>query len=88
MSNISQEKFEVIEEQTMEYRRFNTRGKQWMVLLNPPNSSDSITHFVASVNELFDQLLQNVDDGDVVGITIHNEVNLNVLVSEGSIRFR
>jgi hypothetical protein len=52
------------------------RGTQWKVRFNPPpTSSDPITHFVASVNELFDHLLENVDDGDMVGITIHNEVN-------------
>jgi hypothetical protein len=73
---MSQEKFEIIEEQTREYRRFNTRDTQWKVRLNPPSISvDPVTHFVASVNEMFDHLLENVDDGDTVGITNHNEVN-------------
>ena len=72
---MSQEKFEIIEEQTREYRRFNTRVTQWMVLLNPPpTSTDTITHFVPIVNELFDHQLENVDDGDMVVITTHNAV--------------
>jgi len=54
----------------------NTRGTQWKVHLNPPPiSADPVTHYVASVNEMFDHLLENGDDGDMVGITIHNEVN-------------
>ena len=46
--------------------------------LNPhPETSlpDPVTHFVDSVNNLFDHVLENLDDADMVGITIHNEVN-------------
>jgi hypothetical protein len=67
--------FEIIEVQTREYRRFNTRGTQWKVRLNPPPETslpDPVTHFVDTVNNLFDHVL---DDADMVGITIHNEVN-------------
>ena len=35
---------------------------------------DPVSHFLASVNELFDYVLQNVRNGDMVGITVH-EVN-------------
>ena len=28
------------------------------------------------MNDLFDYALRNVDDSDMVGVTIHNEVNL------------
>ena len=28
------------------------------------------------MNDLFDDALRNVDDSDMVGVTIHNEVNL------------
>ena len=48
--------FEIIEVQTREYRRFNTRGTQWKVRLNPPTETsltDPVTHFVDSVNNLF-----------------------------------
>ena len=50
--------FEIIEVQTREYHRFNTRGTQWKVRLNPPPETslhDPVTHFVASVKNLFDQ---------------------------------
>ena len=50
-------KFEIIEEQTREYRRFNTQGTQWKVRLYPPPiSTDPVNHFVASVNEMIDQI--------------------------------
>ena len=76
---MSQErKFEIIEEQTREYRRFNIRGTQWKFRLNlPPISAGPLIHSVASVNEMFHHLLENVDDGDIVGITTHHEVNQN-----------
>ena len=51
---------------------------QWKVRLNPPLETslhDPVTHFVASVNNLFDRVLENVGDADMVGITIHNDVN-------------
>jgi len=70
--------FELIEVQTREYRRFNTRGTQWKVRLNPtPETSlpDPVTQFVDSVNNLFDHVLENVDNADMVGIKIRNEVN-------------
>jgi len=62
--------FEIIEVQTREYRRFKTRGTQWKVRLNPPPETslpDPVTHFVDSVN-VFDHVLENVDDADMVGI--------------------
>ena len=49
------------------------------VRLLPPaigDNQDAITHFQTSVNDLFDYALRNVDDSDMVGVTIHNEVNL------------
>ena len=64
---MSQEKFEKIEEHTREYRCFNTRCTQWKVRLNPPpNFADPINHFVASVNELFVYLFENLDDAYTV----------------------
>ena len=70
--------FEILEVQTREYCRFNTRGTQWKERLNPPTETpvpDPVTHFVDSVNNLFDHVLEDVGDADMVGITIHNEVN-------------
>ena len=46
-----------------------------MRLLPPSNSVDSITHFLTGVNDLFKHVLQNVSDSDMVGMTIHNQVN-------------
>jgi len=36
---------------------------------------DAVTHFQASVNDLFDYALRDVNDADMVGITIRNEDN-------------
>ena len=49
-----------------------------MRLLPPPpedNTTDPVSHFLASVNDLFEHALQGVSDSDMVGITIRNEVN-------------
>ena len=49
------QKFEIIEKQAKEYRRFNTVGTEWKARLNPPSTKiDRVSHFLASVNELFD----------------------------------
>ena len=59
-----------------QYRRFNAVGKQITVRLLPPsNNVDPITHFLTSVNDLYEHVLQNVDDSDMVEMTIHNQVN-------------
>ena len=75
---MSQEKFEIIGEQMREYRLFNTRGTRRNFRLNPPPiSAVPVTNFVASANDMFDHLLENLDDGNMVIITISNEVNIN-----------
>ena len=46
--------------------------------LNPPtDASDPVSHFLASVNELFESVLSDVGDSDMVGIAIQNQVNQN-----------
>jgi len=61
---------------TRQYRRFNAVGTQITVRLLPPlNNVDPVTYFLASVNDLFEHVLQNVSDSDMVGMTIHNQVN-------------
>ena len=72
-----QQTFKLLEVQTREYSRFNTRGTQWKVRLNPPTSPlpDPVIHFVDSVKNLFDYVLEDVCDADMVGIAILNEVN-------------
>jgi hypothetical protein len=59
-------------------RRFGTTGTQFMVRLNPPSdlNLNPVDHFLASVNNLFEHVLQDVQDSDMVGVTIHNEVNI------------
>ena len=76
-----QQTFEILEVQTREYSRFNMLATQWNVRLNPPPVSettpppDPLSHFVDSVNDLFDYVLENVGDTDIVGIIIQNEAN-------------
>jgi len=72
-------RFTVEEEQTRLYRRFNAQGTQHSVrLLPPPDGQDSnpMSQFLDSVTELFDYGLRDLEDSDMVGITISNEVEV------------
>ena len=72
-------RFAIDSETDRQYSRFNARGKELTVRLLPPAvevNPDAITHFQASVNDLFEYALRNSEDSDMVGVTIHNEVNL------------
>jgi len=61
-----------------QYRRYNAVRMQLTVRLLPPaDNSYPVGHFLASVNELFLYVLQDVSDGDMVGIKIQNQVNQN-----------
>jgi hypothetical protein len=74
-----------LNERRKEYSLFNATGTQLTVRLKPPpTDSDSessnspiypITHFMASLDELFNYALQNLEDIDKVGISIRNEEN-------------
>ena len=56
-----------------QYRRYNAIGTQLTVRLLPPEeNSEAVGYFLASVNELFDYVLLDVSDEDMVGITIKN----------------
>jgi hypothetical protein len=70
-------RFEIVREIRREYRRFGTVGTQFTVRLNPPSDVDlnPIDHFLASINDVFDHALQDVQDSDMVGIALRNEVN-------------
>jgi len=71
-------RFTIDSETDRQYSRFNARGTELTVRLLPPaveDNQDAITHFQASVNDLFDYALTDVDDSYMVGVTIHNEVN-------------
>jgi hypothetical protein len=70
-------RFEIVCEIRRDCRRFGTVGKQFTVLLNPPSDLDlnPIDHFLASINELFEHVLHDVQYSDMVGVAIRNEVN-------------
>ena len=53
---------------------------QLILRLLPPSNDDArdpISHFLSSVNDLFEHALQNLSDSDMVGIKIRNHVNQN-----------
>jgi hypothetical protein len=70
----------VEDESNREYRRFSTVGTQLTVRLAPPPEEDGIdpvTHVLNSMTELFEYALRNSNVSDMVGISIHNEMNQN-----------
>jgi len=69
-------RFEIDGTITIQYRRFNAVGTKITVRLLPlSNNVVPVTHFQTRVNNLFEHVLQNVNDSDKVGMTIHNQVN-------------
>jgi len=71
--------FTIEEEHTRQYRCFNAQGTQLTVrLLPPPEGEDPnrMSHFLDSVTELFEHALRDLEDSDMVGITISNEVEV------------
>jgi hypothetical protein len=59
-----------------QYRRFNSVGTRLTIRLLPPSDDrDPVTHFLGSVNELFEYALRDYGDSDMVGSKIRNEVN-------------
>jgi hypothetical protein len=70
-------RFEIVREIRRDYRRSGTVGKQFTVRLNPPSDLDlnPIDHFLASTNDVFEHVLQDVQDSDMVAVAIRNEVN-------------
>ena len=71
-------RFEIKDTITRQYRRFGATGTQLVVrLLPPPDNSNRVNHFLASLNDLFRHALQNLNESDMVGITIQNRENQN-----------
>jgi len=69
-------RFDILDRNTRQYRRHNDVGRQITARLIPPSdNSDPETHFLASVNDLFEHVLRDVAHSDMVGITIQNQVN-------------
>jgi len=70
--------FDILDSNTRQYRRYNAVGRLITARLIPPSdNSDPVTHFLASVNDLFEHVLRDVNDSDMVGITIQNQENQN-----------
>ena len=63
--------FEVLDERTRHYKRFNARGTQLRVRLAPPPPLDStespnpVQHFLDSMDQLFEYALQNSGPSDM-----------------------
>ena len=53
------------------------RNASYRAIITPIDNSDAVGHFLASVNELFEYALQDVNDSGMVGITFQNQVNQN-----------
>ena len=49
------------------YRPFNT----------PSDNTNTVAHFLASMNDLIEHVLRDEDDSHMVGMTIQNQVNQN-----------
>jgi len=61
-------RFEIEDNITRRYSRFNAKGTQLTVRLLPPsNARDPVSHFLVSVNEVFEHALQNLIESDMVG---------------------
>ena len=71
-------RFKIEGEFTRQYRRFKAVETQLTVQLQPPPDGENpVSHFLASLNDLFQHALQAVSVSDMVGITIRNKVNQN-----------
>ena len=71
--------FDIEDTITRRYSRINAMGTQVIVSLLPTSSGrDPVSHFLGSVNDLFEHALQNLSDSDMVGITNPNRVNQNI----------
>jgi len=46
-------------------------------LISPSRNSNPVTYFLGSVNDLIEHALRNVDDSDMVDMTIQNQVKQN-----------
>jgi len=64
-------RFEIVDADTRQYRRYNAVGRQLTVRLIPLSDHiKPVAHFLASVNELIEHALRDADDSDMVGMAI------------------
>ena len=67
---IKARRFEIVDTNTTEYRRYDAVGRQLTVRLIPSlDSTNPVAHFLASVNHLIEHALHEIDDSDMVGMT-------------------
>jgi len=67
-------RFEIMDTNTRQYSRYNAVGRQLTVRLIPPSDiTNPVAHFLASVNDLFEYALRDVDDNDIVGMTLKSD---------------
>ena len=78
--------FTIQSESRRRYARFNAEGRQLRVRFEPPTptatgsgdeDNNPAEYFASSVDELFEYALSDLNAGDMVGISIHNEDNHN-----------
>jgi len=71
-------RFDILDRNTRQFRRYNAVERKTTARLIPPSdNSDHVTHFLASVNDLFEHVLFEIGDSDLVGITIRKQLNQN-----------
>ena len=71
-------RFEILDANTRQYRRYIAVGRQLTVRLLPPSdNTNPVAHFLASVNYLIEHALRDIEDSDKLVITIQNQVNQN-----------
>jgi len=64
-------RFEIVDANTRQYRRYNAVGRQLTVRLIPLSDNNKPgAHFLASVNDLIEHALRDVDDSDMVRMTM------------------
>jgi len=61
-------RFEIVDTNTRQYRRYNAVGRQLTVrLILPSDNTNPVANYLASVNDLMEHALHDIDDSDMVG---------------------
>jgi len=72
------QRFEIVDTITRVYRRYNAVGRKLNVrLTRTSHNRNSVAHSLASVNDVFENALSDVDDTYMVVVRVENEVNQN-----------
>ena len=71
-------RFEIVDVNARQYRRYNAVRRQLTVrLITPPDNTNHVPNFLGSVNDLFEHALRDVYVSDMVAMTIENQVHQN-----------